>query len=254
MKKFSLRYIIKRIRRREDASYEDLIKFLRKKGADIGEDVLVYGVSNTMLDKSAPWLLKIGNHVRIAEGTKILTHDFAWSVLKHYSSDDVQEGAVIGAQSPVEIGDCVFIGMNSIITRGVKIGSNVVIGAGSVVTKDCPSNGVYAGNPARRIMSIDEYYHKRKSLQFAEAKEIALRYRQRFHKDPPREVFAEYFMLFAGRKEAQENEAFRKKMVLMDNYDATISYMDNHAPAFESYEAFLAACYAGAAGDENQEN
>ena len=52
---------------------------------------------------------------------------------------------MLGASGIVEIGDNVFIGMNTIIERNVKIGTNVVIGAGSVVTKDCESNSVYAG-------------------------------------------------------------------------------------------------------------
>lgn len=54
---------------------------------------------------------------------------------------------MLGASGVVEIGDNVFIGMNTIIERNVKIGNNVVIGAGSVVTKDCEPNSVYAGAP-----------------------------------------------------------------------------------------------------------
>jgi len=50
--------------------------------------------------------------------------------------------------SPIEIGDDVFIGANSIILKGVKIGSRSIIGAGSVVTKSIPEDQVWAGNPA----------------------------------------------------------------------------------------------------------
>ena len=110
--------------------------------------------------------------MRISEGVKILNHDYAWSVLKRYSSEEIVAGNILGAWSPVEIGSNVFIGMNAIITRGVKIGDNVVIGAGSVVTKDCPSDGIYAGNPARRIMSTAEFYRKRESMQFEEGPSV----------------------------------------------------------------------------------
>ena len=51
----------------------------------------------------------------------------------------------------VVIGDNVFIGMKTIILKGVHVGNNVVIGAGSVVTKDIPDNEIWAGNPARFI-------------------------------------------------------------------------------------------------------
>lgn len=57
----------------------------------------------------------------------------------------------------VSIGNNVFIGTGSIILCDTHIGSNVVVGAGSVVTRDLPDNGVYAGSPAKRICSIEEY-------------------------------------------------------------------------------------------------
>lgn len=46
-------------------------------------------------------------HVRITEGVKILTHDYAWAVLK------TETGAILGASGTVKIGDNVFIGMNT---------------------------------------------------------------------------------------------------------------------------------------------
>lgn len=149
----------------------------------------------------------------------------------------------MGAQSPVVIGNQVFIGMHSVVTRGVTIGDNVIIGAGSVVTKDCESNSVYAGNPAKRIMSIEEYYYKRKERQFAEAKTMAIRYKERFGKKPPKEVFSEYFMLFATKDEATQNEVFQRQMKILMNYDECQQYMTNHEPMFSSYEEFLSACY-----------
>ena len=58
--------------------------------------------------------------------------------------------------------DNVFIGSHSVILYGTRIGPNVIIGSGSVVTKDCEPNSVYAGVPARRIGSFDEYMEKRR--------------------------------------------------------------------------------------------
>ena len=52
------------------------------------------------------------------------------------------------------IGDHVSIGSNSTILP-VNICSNAVIGAGSVVTKDITTPGVYAGNPAVLLRSLD---------------------------------------------------------------------------------------------------
>lgn len=52
---------------------------------------------------------------------------------------------------PINIGNNVWIGMNSIVMRGVTIGDNVIIGAGSLVTKDIPENTIAAGNPCKVI-------------------------------------------------------------------------------------------------------
>ncbi|WOH48821.1 acyltransferase [Bradyrhizobium sp. sBnM-33] len=50
------------------------------------------------------------------------------------------------------IGDRVSIGSNATILP-VRIADDVVIGAGSVVTGDITSPGIYAGNPARRLLA-----------------------------------------------------------------------------------------------------
>lgn len=227
-------------------SSEDMLEKLRSRGAKIGSDVYVYSTGKTMIDASSPWLLTIGDHVRITEGVKILTHDYSWSVLKGIESETIEPGAVLGCQRPVDIGSRVFIGMNAVITCGVKIGDDVVIGAGSIVTRDCPSRGVYAGNPAKLIMSIEEFYEKRRSRQFEEAREVARRYRQRMGKEPPAELFSEYFMLFASCDEASENPLFRAQMGRMCSYDVTERYMQTHAPMFPDYESFLRACWQDA--------
>ncbi len=60
-----------------------------------------------------------------------------------------------GATAPVAIEDGAFIGMQSLILKGVRIGARSVIGAGSVVTHDIPPGVIAAGNPARVIRPLD---------------------------------------------------------------------------------------------------
>lgn len=43
---------------------------------------------------------------------------------------------------PVRIKEGAFIGMNSIILKGVTVGKNSIVGAGAVGTKDIPDNEI----------------------------------------------------------------------------------------------------------------
>ncbi len=62
----------------------------------------------------------------------------------------------------IVVGDYVYIGSNALIMPGVTIGNNVLVAAGSVVTKSVPSGMVVAGNPARIVCSVEEYYERNK--------------------------------------------------------------------------------------------
>lgn len=55
---------------------------------------------------------------------------------------------------PVNIGNNVWIGGNSIINPGVTIGNNVIVASGSVVVKNVPDNVIVGGNPAKIIKYI----------------------------------------------------------------------------------------------------
>jgi acetyltransferase-like isoleucine patch superfamily enzyme len=56
---------------------------------------------------------------------------------------------------PITVGDNVWIGRGVLVFPGTTIGANSVISAGAVVTGDVPPNTVAAGNPARRVASLD---------------------------------------------------------------------------------------------------
>ena len=92
--------------------------------------------------------VKIGTYCNIGGNVRIFDHDF------HALDADVRRGprgCDDCATKPINIGDDVFIGAQSIILKGVTIGDRAVIGAGSVVTKDVPADCIAAGNPARVI-------------------------------------------------------------------------------------------------------
>lgn len=54
----------------------------------------------------------------------------------------------------VRIGKNVWIGMNSLILKGVTIGDGAMVAAGSVVTRSVPANTLVAGVPAEVVRSL----------------------------------------------------------------------------------------------------
>ena len=123
------------------------LEYLKSRGMKVGKDTCIYSCKN--FDGNWPWLIEIGDRVTVSTNVTILGHDASTNV--------VGCGTKLGR---VRIGNNVFIGTGTIILCNTRIGDNVVVGAGSVVTRDLPSGGVYAGSPARRVCSIEEYREK----------------------------------------------------------------------------------------------
>ena len=92
----------------------------------------------------------------IAGQVAFITHEGGHWVLKGL---DEKYNTTFGF-GRIIIHDNVYIGFRSIILRGVTIGENTIIGAGSLVNKSCEANSVYAGIPAKRICSLDEWKEK----------------------------------------------------------------------------------------------
>lgn len=91
----------------------------------------------------------IGNQVLLGANAFITDTDFhpINPENRRSSREDVGTAKVV-------IEDNVFIGMDSIVLKGVTIGKNSIVGAGSVVTKSIPPNQIWGGNPAKFIKEI----------------------------------------------------------------------------------------------------
>ena len=57
-------------------------------------------------------------------------------------------------KAPVRIGERCWIGLNSIVMKGVTIGTDSIIASGSIVVNDIPSGVIAAGNPARVLKEL----------------------------------------------------------------------------------------------------
>lgn len=123
-------------------------------GMQIGKGVSLVS-PRTVTFGTEPYLIKLGDYVRISGNVMFTTHDGGTWAFRHH-----ERYKHVFKYGSISVGDYTFIGANSIILPGVKIGNNCVVGVGSVVTKDIPDNSVVGGVPAHIITSTEEYADK----------------------------------------------------------------------------------------------
>lgn len=83
----------------------------------------------------------VGSWCSISAGVHVYSHDsVAWAVTG---------GKASYPSAPVIIGDRVYVGPLTVISKGVRIGDGCVIGANSFVMHDIPAGCAAWGNPAR---------------------------------------------------------------------------------------------------------
>lgn len=99
----------------------------------------------TLLDGTGG--LSIGDNCSISSGVQIYSHDTVkWAV---------SGGTAPYERSPVEIGDCCYIGSQTVVGKGVTVGAHSVVGACSFVNRDVPPYSVVAGAPCRPLGRVE---------------------------------------------------------------------------------------------------
>jgi len=125
-------------------------------GTSIYDNVLVLGNVKvgkntwigpfTILDGSGGGLT-IGDYCCVSVGVQIYTHDSVkWAV---------SGGRVKYEKSPTSIGNCVYIGPVTVITKGVEIGDHCIISAFSYVDKEIPDFSIVRGQPAKIVGKVE---------------------------------------------------------------------------------------------------
>ncbi len=215
---------------------DELNYYLQKKDLKVGKKTFFFDAKSTFVDVQRPWMLEIGSYCKIARGTIILQHDYSRSVLRRYY------GQILCEAGKTVIGDNVFIGMNSIILMGTHIGNNVIIGAGSVVKDNIPENVVAAGNPAKIVCTLEEYYKKRVHEQLNEAFICVKEYLKFYGKYPTVKEMGAFFHLYMKR---DISELEREGLFLDwhgDEKEEILESFMNTEPLFQDYSGFLKYC------------
>ena len=215
----------------------DMNEILVASGISVGKGTIFYNPETMIIDRSRPYLLRIGEYCKITSGVTILTHDYSRSVLRRVYGDIVGEG------KKTIIGNNVFVGINSIILMGTHVGNNVIIGAGSVVSGTIPDNVVIAGNPAHIIRSLDEHYEIKKKQMLKDAKECVSAYYDKNKKIPKIGEIGAFWPLFLPREEKALIESGVNYNLNGDEPSEIIrDFLSGKPPMFSGYEDFLNYC------------
>jgi acetyltransferase-like isoleucine patch superfamily enzyme len=103
---------------------------------------------STVLDGSGG--LEIGSNCSIASGVQIYSHETVFWALSG--------GKMEYTMAETTIGDCCYIGPNTVVKMGVKIGNHCLVGANSLVNIDLEDYTIASGSPCKIIgkVRIDE--------------------------------------------------------------------------------------------------
>lgn len=91
--------------------------------------------------------LRIGSYCSISTGVQIYSHDtVAWAL---------SGGRAAERRAATSIGDCCYIGPNSIVASGVQIGDHCVVGALSLVKENVASHTIVGGIPSQVLGRVE---------------------------------------------------------------------------------------------------
>lgn len=129
---------------------------LRMFGARIGESVVI----KPRVNIKHPWRLSIGDHSWIGEGVWIdnlveveigSNACVSQEAFLLTGNHDYKSARFTLIAKPIRVEDGAWMGARSVVCPGVTVGRNAVLTVACVLTQDADANGIYAGNPGKKV-------------------------------------------------------------------------------------------------------
>ena len=230
-----LRQLINRLLYPHTYCNDAFVKYLRRKGAVIGEKTRFISPKNCLVDEARCDYIKIGKNCCLSFAS-LIAHDYSWYVLKDAYNDILPDSG-----DDIIIGDNCFIGYRATILKGTTIGDNCIIWGGAIVKGNIPSNTVWAGVPARQICTLNEFYQKRKKNALKDAVVRRDHYQKRWGRFPTIQEMGFFAYLFLERTEENYDKYFRNlEFNGIINNPVIRDFFFSSTPKFISFEDFLA--------------
>lgn len=213
-------------------------RYLQKKGVKMGNNVYFKNAKTMDIDITRPSLIEIGNDVYFNRDFTLLTHDAVSRVYRVKYNDFLPH-----SYGKVTIGNNVAFARKVTVLKGVTIGDNVFIGHGSLVTKDIPSNCIAVGRPAKPVCSLDEYFEKSQKKYTESIKQYYHVIKEKEGREPTVEDFWDEFELFVNGKDLDayidslsKQKQRRTKRQMGETYEL---YKRHHKAMFNGFDDMI---------------
>lgn len=214
-------------------SSEAYIKFLRKKGAVIGEGTRFIAPRKCNVDVGRAEYITIGKNCCLSLCT-ILAHDYSWYVFLNSHNKLLPDPG-----GKVVIGDNCFIGNEACILKDTVIGNNVIIGARAVIKGIIPSNTVWAGVPAKQICTLEELIEKRSNTLEGARKRYHV-IQDRYNRKPTIQEMGWFALLFLERNNTNYSKYIKDiEFNGLKDSDKIKDFFGNTQPLYKSYDDFI---------------
>lgn len=209
---------------------------IKKGGGEIGRNNMFAFSSQSVIDPGRLRHIKIGNG-NVFSRVSMFCHDYSWTIIAEAKREILPD---VGKK--IEIGNNNFFGYDCTILGPVMVGDNNIIGAKSLVNQDIGSNEVWAGVPAKKILSLDDLYLRRKKGAKQSTYQHINKFKEEHGRLPYEHEFGWLSIYFVARTEENYNTYFSSYEFKKETNSETVKdIFFQTEPIWETYQAMISS-------------